>query len=263
MFEYLHTINEDTAHTNTCYTLLALAPIVFVTLHYGGQKAEYGRYSKAASGLMTPIVPGRMDWFLHATSLLSVYLALQRATNDDWKYNANFYILVMFVLHYLWRSIGFALMVKNPKPMSIPLALSTSGFCLMNGWLQARSAIFYETTPINIQFYIGTFFFFLGWCINVTSDWTLIHLRKGIEDKKYYVPKGGLFEYVSGANFFGEILEWFGLAMASGFTLSTTTFVVFTFANLAPRAHQHHQWYLNKFKEEYPKNRKALVPFVW
>ena len=28
--------------------------------------------------------------------------------------------------------------------------------------------------------------------------------------------------------------------MASGFTLSTTTFVVFTFANLAPRAHQHH-----------------------
>ena len=88
-------------------------------------------------------------------------------------------------------------------------------------------------------------------------------MRKGIEDKKYYVPKGGLFEYVSGANFFGEILEWFGLAMASGFTLSTTTFVIFTFANLAPRAHQHHQWYLKKFQEEYPKNRKALIPFVW
>ena len=77
--------------------------------------------------------------------------------------------------------------------------------------------------------------------------------------------------YISGANFFGEIIEWFGFAMASNFSLSSITFLIFTIANLAPRAAQHHDWYLNKFQknnkntkfQQYPKDRTALIPFVW
>jgi 3-oxo-5-alpha-steroid 4-dehydrogenase 1 len=45
----------------------------------------------------------------------------------------------------------------------------------------------------------------------------LRNLRKP-GDTGYYIPKGGMFEYVSGANFFGEILEWTGFAIASGST---------------------------------------------
>ena len=33
-------------------------------------------------------------------------------------------------------------------------------------------------------------------------------------DKAYYIPRGGCFELVSGANFLGEIIEWFGFAIA-------------------------------------------------
>ena len=77
--------------------------------------------------------------------------------------------------------------------------------------------------------------------------------------------------YISGANFFGEIIEWFGFALASNFSLSSITFLIFTIANLAPRAKQHHDWYLNKFQkknkntkfQQYPKDRTALIPFVW
>ena len=78
--------------------------------------------------------------------------------------------------------------------------------------------------------------------------------------------------YISGANFFGEIIEWFGFALASNFSLSSITFLIFTIANLAPRAGQHHDWYLNKFQkksnrstkfQQYPKDRTALIPFVW
>ena len=115
----------------------------------------------------------------------------------------------------------------------------------------------------NSTFYVGVVIFLIGWVINVTSDWKLIHLRKDDNDKKYYIPKGGMFEYVSGANFFGVIVEWFGFAVATNFSISGMTFFVFTFANLAPRAAQHHEWYLNKFKEEYPQERAALIPFVW
>ena len=101
------------------------------------------------------------------------------------------------------------------------------------------------------------------------------------------VISGGLFEYVSGANYFSECLEWTGYALASwswaGFVMAA-----FTAAFLGSRAMQHHRYihhthththtplpkealhyntlsshryYLKKF-EDYPKNRKALIPFV-
>jgi 3-oxo-5-alpha-steroid 4-dehydrogenase 1 len=31
----------------------------------------------------------------------------------------------------------------------------------------------------------------------------------------YKIPTGGLFDYITGANFFGEIVEWTGFAIAS------------------------------------------------
>jgi len=66
---------------------------------------------------------------------------------------------------------------------------------------------------------------------------------------------------VSGANFFGEIVEWTGWAIA-GASLPAVAFAVFSFCNIGPRGFQHHQWYLKKF-ENYPKNRRAVIPFLW
>eukprot|EP00660_Eupelagonema_oceanica_P014850 gene14850-biopygen37094 len=34
------------------------------------------------------------------------------------------------------------------------------------------------------------------------------------ETVPYKIPYGGAFEYVSGANFFGEIVEWYGWGIA-------------------------------------------------
>lgn len=52
--------------------------------------------------------------------------------------------------------------------------------------------------------------------------------------------------YVSGANFFGEIVEWAGFAVASGGALSSVAFAFFTACNIAPRALQHHKWYVRE-----------------
>jgi len=38
-------------------------------------------------------------------------------------------------------------------------------------------------------------------------------------------------------------------------------FFLWTAANLAPRAFSTHKWYLSTFPD-YPKNRKALIPFI-
>lgn len=67
----------------------------------------------------------------------------------------------------------------------------------------------------------------------------------------------------SAPNFLGEIIEWAGFSVAAGGTWATLAFAVFVFGNLAPRAHHHHQWYLEKFKEAYPRDRKSLIPFLW
>lgn len=80
----------------------------------------------------------------------------------------------------------------------------------------------------------------------------------------YKVPHGGLFEYVSAANYLAETVEWLGYAVACwDASLAPWAFAWATLCNLAPRARSHHQWYRAKFKEAYPANRKAFIPFVW
>lgn len=55
-----------------------------------------------------------------------------------------------------------------------------------------------------------------------------------------YLFLGGLFEYVSGANFFAEILEWSGFALAC-WSYPAFTYAFFTVCNIGPRACQHHR----------------------
>lgn len=78
----------------------------------------------------------------------------------------------------------------------------------------------------------------------------------------YKVPHGGLFKWVSAANYTAECLEWAGWALAA-WSAAPAAFALFTFSNLAPRAQAHHAWYQDKFKDEYPRERKAIIPLLW
>ena len=90
--------------------------------------------------------------------------------------------------------------------MPISVMLMAMLYCTWNGVLQASYLVElkefpkqYEKTP---QFLIGVVVFFIGFTINYQSDGILRNLRKPGETG-YKIPHGGLFEYVSGANFFG------------------------------------------------------------
>ena len=52
-----------------------------------------------------------------------------------------------------------------------------------------------------------------------------------------------MFTYVSGANFFGEIVEWAGFAIAC-WSLPSLAFFLFTAFNIGPRAVQHHRYHM-------------------
>jgi hypothetical protein len=97
----------------------------------------------------------------------------------------------------------------------------------------------------------------LGASLAFTSDRMLLQLRR---TGTYHIPRGGLFDLVSAPHFLGEILEWFGFAMAADFSLAAVSFFLWTCANLIPRALAQQEWYHQRFKD-YSKNRKAIIPF--
>jgi steroid 5-alpha reductase family enzyme len=101
--------------------------------------------------------------------------------------------------------------------------------------------------------------FVCGFAVNKHSDWLLRKLRKPGESG-YSIPRGGLFRWVSCPNYLGEIIEWIGWAVAT-WSLAGLSFAVWTAANLIPRAWQYHRWYRKEFPD-YPKKRKAVIPFL-
>ena len=109
------------------------------------------------------------------------------------------------------------------------------------------------------NFWIGIVLFMVGFIINQRSDHILLNLRKG-EEQGYKIPFGGLFKWIACPNHFGEIIEWIGFAVMA-WSLSAFSFAIWSAANLIPRAMSHHLWYRDHFKD-YPKERKAVIPFV-
>ena len=52
--------------------------------------------------------------------------------------------------------------------------------------------------------------------------------------------------------------------MISIFKSQTLLFVVmWTIINLGVTSYGVHNWYINKFKEKYPRNRKRMIPFIF
>jgi steroid 5-alpha reductase family enzyme len=172
--------------------------------------------------------------------------------------------LVWFI-HYFNRSIIFPLRLKT-KGKRVPwiIVLSAIFFNLVNaslngyylGYLSDAYPSNWFTDP---RFIIGITVFISGFVINQVSDQILLNLRKGGKTG-YYIPKGWLYRYVSCPNFFGEIIEWTGFAIMA-WNLPALSFALWTAVNLIPRALDHHRWYKKTFPD-YPKDRKAVIPFL-
>ena len=150
--------------------------------------------------------------------------------------------------------------------MPVGVCVLAACFCMFNGYLQGRAwtahvPIVLDSAPRAAAFWLGLTVWALGLFINLDSDAVLRNLRKPGESG-YKIPRGGAFELVSGANYFGEIVEWCGYALAAGGALPAVAFAFFTFANTAPRAYHHHLWYREKF-DDYPRQRRAVIPWVW
>lgn len=221
--------------------------------------APYGRHSKKISLML----PAKWGWVLMElpSPLIFSYFVLS-GENSVFSVVGVFFIL--FNLHYFHRTLIWPFMMRSKgKEMPLLIAFSALGFNIMNGSINGYLLGFlanYEMSWLSdSRFLIGLGLFIVGSAINVWHDYHLISLRKD-GSTGYKIPNGGLFKFVSSPNLFGEIIEWTGWALMT-WSIPTLSFAIWTWANLLPRALDHHRWYRNYF-DEYPKDRKAVIPFV-
>lgn len=242
------------------YFMLFMAACSFVTFLF--EDVPYGRYTTGKYGFP---VNAKFAWFVQELpAFLVPFCLIVWASSSKTSVLENQLLIAMYMCHYTQRSFIYPFLIRGGKPTPFGSFAMAFIFCIYNGYMQIRYLSHYAEYPAHWVthpcFIIGSFLWLVGWLVNVHSDHILRNLRKPGETG-YKIPRGGVFEYVSGANFLGEITEWAGFAVA-GHSVHSSAFAVFTTVVLASRAVAHHKWYLSKF-EDYPKNRKALIPFLF
>ncbi|KAK2817629.1 hypothetical protein Q5P01_025820 [Channa striata] len=220
--------------------------------------AKYGRYTPDGSRCCS----ARLGWFLQEVPAFALPLLLLLFTDESAGSGRRLLLLSSFILHYFHRSFIYAFLNRG-RPIPLNIVAYAAVFCSLNGLLQGHHLLhcahFEDTWLTDARLAAGFLLFVLGMSINIHSDHILRSLRKSGEIV-YRIPYGGMFEFVSGANFFGEMVEWCGYAVAA-WSLPAFAFAFFTTCSIGPRAYQHHRDYLKRFKN-YPRSRKAVLPFL-
>lgn len=239
------------------------AIIVFVALYF--VTAGYGVFYNEKWG---PTVPNKLGWVLMESPVFIVMILLcvfsERSTNL-----VCLVFLILFEIHYFQRSFVFPFLIRGKSVMPLSVILMGVVFNVLNALMQG-GWIFY-VSPENMydvqwlvtpQFIIGTLIFFAGMIINIHSDYVIRHLREP-GDTRHYLPKKGMFKYVTSANYFGEFVEWLGFAILT-WSLSGAVFALWTFANLAPRAAKIYDNYKREFGDELDTRKvKRIIPFIY
>lgn len=210
------------------------------------------------------MVNNQLGWMIMEGIVIFTFLMWIPFDSFNWHTPATV-MIGLFLLHYLHRGFIFPFMTRTKgKKMPLIIMLSAVLFNTVNGSLLgiwfSQFAHYADSWYRSPAFIIGLLLFLSGMAINWMSDYQLIRLRKPGETG-YKIPWNGFSRYVSSPNLFGEIVEWGGYALLT-WSLPGVTFLIWTCANLIPRAISVHRWYHQKFPE-YPASRKILFPFIW
>ncbi len=237
---------------------ITLAVITFAVLFK--IVAPFGRHTSNRFG---PTIPNNLGWMIMEIPSI-VTISYFYFTGSQSPTIVSGFIYGLWCVHYINRSFIYPFRQRNQdKRMPLLIVGSAIFFNVVNGFFNGYylgNFADYDTSWFySIPFLIGLIIFTAGMITNIRADNKLLKLRKPGENT-YKIPQGGLFKYISCPNLFGEMLEWTGYAILS-WNPAALSFAIWTFANLFPRALAHHRWYHQKF-ENYPSERKAVIPFI-
>lgn len=246
----------------TMWAMAVIAAFVFIALYF--VKAGYGIFRTKQWGIS---INNKAAWVMMEAPVFIVMLYMW-ASNGASTALPSFLAFLLFELHYFQRSFIFPMLMKGKSRMPIAIMLMGITFNVINGLLIGTSlfvfppslfseGIAYLAHPTAI---LGIAIFFVGMAINLHSDHVIRHLRQP-GDTRHYLPQKGFYRYVTSANYFGELVEWTGFALLCS-TPAAWLFVVWTAANLIPRAAAIHRHYREEFGEAVG-TRKRVIPFVY
>lgn len=222
-------------------------------------RAPYGRHARPGWG---PLINARPGWMVMETSSPLVFACFFLFSNSTIS-TVEVLFLCLWLLHYINRAFVYPFrLTGGSKAMPISVLAMAIFFNSVNGYLNGvylNRAGYPLSWLYDFRFIAGLILFFAGAAINLHSDAILRRLRTG-DDRGYRIPQGGVFRYVSCANYLGEIMEWSGWACMT-WSLPGLSFAFWTACNLIPRALAHHRWYRETFTD-YPPHRKAVIPFL-
>lgn len=253
-------IDISTYH-HVLWAMAFMGLFVFVTLYF--VDAGYGKFRSNKWGYS---INNKLGWVLmECPALIPIAYTIVALTPSA----LAILFMSLYALHYVYRSFIFPALLKGNSKM--PLAITAMGatFNFTNSTLLCASVVAFPKESYsdicsyagNWNFWLGIVLFFMGMYTHMKADHTIRNLRKP-GDTNHYLPKGGLFDYVTSANYFGELLEWTGFAILLC-NPAAWMFVWWTAANLVPRAHAINKKYRAEFGNEQVGKRKRVIPFIY
>lgn len=250
--------------------MLAFAIVCLTVVGSYFVKTPYGRFADDRYGVS---LDPRWGWFLMELPATVVFLwTFFHGPNRSEPF--ALFGLFVWCCHYANRGFVMPMAMRVPKGQksSFGLMVVVVGWVVtsLHGYLNAAWITRFHPVPgvawfSDPRFILGVSLYYIGLAANLHADHVLRNLRTKDEvargERTYRLPTGGLFEYVTNASYFSELVLWLGFAI---FMWSPGGLFIFAIsaANLVPRAVATQRWYEERFPD-YPKNRKILIPFVY
>jgi 3-oxo-5-alpha-steroid 4-dehydrogenase 1 len=249
---------------------IAFAIVALTAISAPFVATPYGRFASERFGAA---LDPRLGWMLMELPASVVFFATF-FRGPNWDRPFPLFFLFVWSCHYLNRGFLMPLFMRVPagQKNSFSLVVIAIGWCVtsLHGYLNAAWVTRFAPNVgwswfADPRFIVGVTLYYAGLIGNLHADHVLRTLRTKDEvargERHYRIPHGGLFELVTNASYFAELVLWAGLAIFSWSPAGVFIFAI-SCANLVPRAIATHRWYNEKFAD-YPTTRRVLIPYVW
>jgi len=225
-----------------------------------GKQLQYSKFWNVGTEKSTPKLPGKMGMLIAYTPAFLFSLASFGMFPNE---GLRFVLLKSaLTIHFFKRICEVLFVHKYSGPMFVDIAVTIS----LGYFIHTANMIYAQhltqglLEPPNDLKFLGIFIFLLGLSGNFYHHYLLSKLR-GEGEKKYKIPKGGLFNLVICPHYLFEILGFVGVSCIAQ-TLYAFSYTLGAAMLLMGRSYGTRKWYISKF-EDFPKDVKAFIPFVF
>ena len=216
---------------------------------------SYSKFvDKGASNVKVPSVLGM--FLIYSPSCLGGCLALKSYASSE---RGNLAALMM-AIHFGKRT--FETLAIHKYSGTMPL-ISSLNISIVYTVATAIVCYYGESVGGDVEGLgkrFGFSLFFLGLVGNLYHHWLLASLRKSGE-KRYKIPRGGLFEYVAAPHYLFELIGWLGVViLVDHFCVFLLFFGMMAY--LVDRARAQTAFNVKKI-DGYPKSRGHILPFLF